>query len=159
MLYEVNHVTTFAYSSPVSESVIELRLQPVSDRRQRCLEFELSAGGALRFRFDTDQVQPMRFSAAPALKSNLLSRQPFAQVNEETREVDATGEPVPVWLIEELLKLTGARQTVFSLQAGDILMLDNSRTMHGRKPYTDPGRRVVTLCTWLGPGDGDASAC
>jgi transglutaminase-like putative cysteine protease len=39
--YAIRHVTRFAYSSPVSESVMELRMQPRSEGRQRCLQFDL----------------------------------------------------------------------------------------------------------------------
>ena len=39
MRYTVRHVTRFAYESPVAESVMEVRMQPRSDGRQRCLHF------------------------------------------------------------------------------------------------------------------------
>ena len=39
--YAIRHATRFAYASPVSESVMELRMQPRSEGRQRCLQFEL----------------------------------------------------------------------------------------------------------------------
>ena len=40
--YRVRHLTKFAYSAPVSESVMELRMQPLSGARQRCLRFDVS---------------------------------------------------------------------------------------------------------------------
>src|SRR5512139_3240839 len=39
--YAIRHVTRFAYTSPVSESVMELRMQPRSEGRQRCLQFDI----------------------------------------------------------------------------------------------------------------------
>jgi transglutaminase-like putative cysteine protease len=39
--YAIQHVTRFAYATPVSESVMELRMQPRSEGRQRCLQFDL----------------------------------------------------------------------------------------------------------------------
>jgi len=41
MLYSVRHITEFNYSKPISESLMELRLQPRSDDLQRCLSFRL----------------------------------------------------------------------------------------------------------------------
>ena len=40
--YLINHTTRFRYSATVSESVMELRMQPRSEGTQRCLSFELS---------------------------------------------------------------------------------------------------------------------
>lgn len=42
MIYSIFHVTKFRYSAPVSESVIEVRMQPRSEMSQRCLNFELT---------------------------------------------------------------------------------------------------------------------
>lgn len=39
--YAIRHVTHFSYASPVSESLMEVRMQPRSDGAQRCLRFEL----------------------------------------------------------------------------------------------------------------------
>jgi transglutaminase-like putative cysteine protease len=42
MLYSIRHLTKFAYSVPVTESFLEVRMQPRSEGTQRCLEFELT---------------------------------------------------------------------------------------------------------------------
>ena len=39
--YAIRHLTRFTYASPVSESVMELRMRPASDATQRCLQFEV----------------------------------------------------------------------------------------------------------------------
>lgn len=41
MIYLVRHITGFRYDPAISESVMEVRLQPRSDTRQRCLTFSL----------------------------------------------------------------------------------------------------------------------
>lgn len=41
MHYRIFHITKFAYSSPVTESVMEIRMEPRTDDRQRCLNFNL----------------------------------------------------------------------------------------------------------------------
>lgn len=42
MYYSIMHKTRFRYSSPVSESVTEVRMQPRSEGSQRCLNFKLT---------------------------------------------------------------------------------------------------------------------
>jgi transglutaminase-like putative cysteine protease len=42
MQYVVRHLTRFIYSAPVSESVMELRMQPLERERQRCLRFDVT---------------------------------------------------------------------------------------------------------------------
>ncbi len=42
MFYSIRHLTKFRYSGPVSESVMELRMQPRTEGAQRCLTFQVS---------------------------------------------------------------------------------------------------------------------
>ena len=42
MRYTVYHLTHFRYDAPVSESVMEVRMQPRTESMQRCLRFELA---------------------------------------------------------------------------------------------------------------------
>ena len=42
MRYTVYHLTHFRYDAPVSESVMEVRMQPRTESVQRCLRFELA---------------------------------------------------------------------------------------------------------------------
>src|SRR5579871_2311551 len=41
MYYAVKHETTFRYSDPISESVMEVYMQPRTEGIQRCLRFNL----------------------------------------------------------------------------------------------------------------------
>jgi transglutaminase-like putative cysteine protease len=40
--YVIRHTNRFTYTEPISESMMEARMQPRSDGRQRCLRFELA---------------------------------------------------------------------------------------------------------------------
>jgi transglutaminase-like putative cysteine protease len=42
MHLSINHVTKFRYSAPITESIMELRMQPLSEGPQRCLKFDHS---------------------------------------------------------------------------------------------------------------------
>jgi transglutaminase-like putative cysteine protease len=46
--YSIRHLTKFRYDHPVSESVMEVRMQPRSDTDQRCLAFSLSVSPRCR---------------------------------------------------------------------------------------------------------------
>jgi transglutaminase-like putative cysteine protease len=54
MNYTIRHVTKFAYEAPISESVMEARMQPRSDGRQHCIRFGLSTTPASHVRMYQD---------------------------------------------------------------------------------------------------------
>jgi transglutaminase-like putative cysteine protease len=54
MHYTIRHVTKFAYESPISESVMETRMQPRSDAQQHCIRFGLSTTPSARVRMYQD---------------------------------------------------------------------------------------------------------
>ena len=54
MHYTIRHITNFAYEAPISESVMEARMQPRSDAAQRCLRFGLSTAPSSRVRLYQD---------------------------------------------------------------------------------------------------------
>jgi hypothetical protein len=41
MFYTIRHLTKFRYSAAVSESIMEVRMQPRTEAMQRCLNFQL----------------------------------------------------------------------------------------------------------------------
>jgi len=42
MYYALTHLTRFTYSEPITASVMEVQMQPRSDRNQRCIEFDMT---------------------------------------------------------------------------------------------------------------------
>jgi transglutaminase-like putative cysteine protease len=56
MYYAVRHVTRFRYSSPISQSVMELRMEPRSEKGQRCLNFQLALNPTARLMFYRDYL-------------------------------------------------------------------------------------------------------
>jgi transglutaminase-like putative cysteine protease len=55
LLYTIRHATKFAYDEPITESVMEARMQPRSDALQRCLRFALSTTPASSVMMYQDQ--------------------------------------------------------------------------------------------------------
>src|SRR5580765_269789 len=54
MQYTIRHVTKFTYDEPISESVMEARMQPRSEASQHCLRFGLSTTPTSRVRMYQD---------------------------------------------------------------------------------------------------------
>lgn len=48
MQYLVRHLTRFVYTAPISESIMELRMQPLELERQRCLRFNVTTSERAR---------------------------------------------------------------------------------------------------------------
>ena len=46
--YSIRHITRFNYDVPVSESLMEVRMQPCTEGLQRCLRFELAVAPRAR---------------------------------------------------------------------------------------------------------------
>ncbi|MET0269591.1 MAG: TauD/TfdA family dioxygenase [Sphingomonas sp.] len=92
--------------------------------------------------------RPM-FVDAPAFGNFLL----FARFNNNRPDYPVLddGRPVPeAWL--QAIRLAGERITVpIAWRRGDVLMLDNSRFMHGRTAITDAGeRKIASFFGYLG---------
>lgn len=56
MFYSIRHVTRFRYSAPISESVMELRMQPRTEGGQRCHTFKLQTTPRARLQGYTDYL-------------------------------------------------------------------------------------------------------
>src|SRR4051794_27514819 len=56
MRYSIRHLTKFVYSVPVTESFLEARMEPRSERNQTCLEFELVVRPRAKVQSYTDSL-------------------------------------------------------------------------------------------------------
>jgi transglutaminase-like putative cysteine protease len=73
MRYTVRHVTQYRYTSPVAESVTEVRMQPVTTVRQRCLAFRLQVQPlATLFTFQDHQGNHVHHFSQPAPHDELV---------------------------------------------------------------------------------------
>ncbi len=48
VFYSIRHLTRFRYSAPVSESILEIRKEPRTEGRQRCIDFKLLVSPSAR---------------------------------------------------------------------------------------------------------------
>src|SRR5258708_32697562 len=92
MHYSIHHLTKFRYSAPITESVMELRMQPCSDGAQRCLQFDLFAAPHCRAHLvsrSSEQCNPsLRYSQsayATDHHSQGTFRNPLSRSNANSR--------------------------------------------------------------------------
>src|SRR6188768_3273958 len=94
MRYTVRHVTRFTYESPISESVMEVRMQPRSDAMQRCHHFSLTTTPASRVMMyqDSDGNIVHHFNI-PARHSRMaVTAETLVECDEPKPLPDALGE-------------------------------------------------------------------
>jgi transglutaminase-like putative cysteine protease len=57
MYYQIEHITRFRYSQPISESVMEVHLQPRTEGIQRCMRFNLYTNPQARVQYHIDYLK------------------------------------------------------------------------------------------------------
>jgi transglutaminase-like putative cysteine protease len=86
MYYFIRHQTRFRYSQPVSESVMEIRMQPRAEWTQHCLSFEAVTSPRARLHHYRDHLGntvhhfnvPSRHRQLDLVASSLVDVEPFA---------------------------------------------------------------------------------
>ena len=63
------------------------------------------------------------------------------------------GEPIPSWILDECREVTNHLTAEIPWASGDIILIDNTRVMHGRRKITDPHRKIFTALGFLSPND------
>ncbi len=100
-------------------------------------------------RFDSSIV---RYFSYPALHKTLLSGElafgNFLLFARHYLKLDGIplfddGSVVPDWIVDAITEAAAPITFNTAWQAGDILILDNSRFMHGRNAIADPGDRLI----------------
>lgn len=99
--YTIHHHTRYRYSSEVSESTMEVRMQPRTDRQQRCLNFRLEVWPHAQVLATSDCMQnAIHYFDIPRSHSELLLRaQTLVMVQES--------EPLPEGLESSEWKALG----------------------------------------------------
>ena len=101
----------------------------------------LTIDGHLVRAFSRPAFHTPMFTKAPAFGNFLL----FARYQNGRRDVPLLddGTPVPADWVEAIKDVGDGLSAAVAWQAGDLLMLDNSRFMHGRNAILDPGARLI----------------
>lgn len=120
---------------------IEKRLPP-----HEKLEIEFD-GDTLDGVFQTLCVIPTKWGGLRAFCNSLLiyhfrDTSPFYPKTQYTPTL-GDGSPFPADVLQEITELAVARTHDLTWQTGDILIVDNSRFMHGRRAFTDTSRSIL----------------
>lgn len=59
------------------------------------------------------------------------------------------GSPIPSTVINTIQQLMNNLTEVIPWQSGDLVMIDNSRFLHGRRSFTDTKRRIYSLLSYM----------
>lgn len=103
-----------------------------------------------------NQVQLHHVSCLePAVRETLLSMYSPEELPRNVYYGD--GAPIEDSLMEEICELYRQNAISFRWQPGDILMLDNMLTAHGRNPYVGQRRIVVAMAEMCDADEGNRS--
>jgi hypothetical protein len=100
--------------------------------------FRFQQDGTLRMEFVTSAVHRTRWTGADAFTNSLTGPYPGTATFED-------GPPIPASVMAEIKAVHGRVIDQVAWQPGDLLMVDNSRFMHGRRAFADPQRDHLTL--------------
>jgi len=121
--------------------------------------FEWRADGSLRLTevrpattFHPLTGEEVWFNQAEAFHPSALSAEDYAALTaeggEESLRLNATygdGAPLEPAALAHIREVTRAAAVLVPLRAGDLLLLDNLLTCHGRMPYTGPRRILLAM--------------
>jgi transglutaminase-like putative cysteine protease len=114
MYVSITHLTRFTYSAPITDSMMEVRMQPLTDNCQRCLTFNLQTSPSARAIVQFDQYSnPVHFFGIPGSHQQLAVRaESLVEMHEHT--------PLPDGLSSDTwAALDGAKE---SLDLYDMLL-------------------------------------
>ena len=102
--------------------------------------------GAIRYRFETDAIHPTQFSEALAFANSLLG--PSNGYEPPTIEF-ADGTPIPEALWHTMAEATESVTQDVDWRSGDVVVIDNTRYMHGRRAILDDRRIIHNAQSYL----------
>jgi hypothetical protein len=100
--------------------------------------FRFQDDDTLRMEFVTSVVHPTRWTGAQTFTNSVTGPYPGVAAFED-------GTPIPPAVIAEIKGVHERLIDQVAWEPGDLLMVDNSRFMHGRRAFTDPQREHLTL--------------
>jgi alpha-ketoglutarate-dependent taurine dioxygenase len=114
-------------------------LYAVADRGADVV-FTEAADGSLTYEYSVYAAHPTRVSARTAWANSILG----PSFNYEAPEIRfADGSLIPDDVTAEYTAVTEQITEEIAWEDGDIVLIDNTRVMHGRRAITDPDRTIL----------------
>jgi alpha-ketoglutarate-dependent taurine dioxygenase len=101
----------------------------------------------VKYTINDDQSVTLAYVCSAVVKTKYGNEDSFANgiVNEQrTRKVIFEDDsPIPDAAIDEIKEVMDRLTVAISWQSGDLVMIDNSRFLHGRQAFTDSRRKIL----------------
>ncbi|MDJ0737830.1 MAG: TauD/TfdA family dioxygenase [Nostocaceae cyanobacterium] len=109
----------------------------------------------LSYKINPDQSVVLEYVCSAVVKTKYGHQNAFANSlvaeykNPRGVVTFADGSPIPSTVINQIQQVMNNLTEIISWQAGDLVMIDNSRFLHGRRSFTDTKRRIYSLLSYL----------
>lgn len=109
----------------------------------------------LSYKINEDQSVSLEYVCSAVVKTKYDHQDAFANSliseykNPRGVVTFADGSPIPSAVINQIQQVMNNLTEVIPWQSGDLVMIDNSRFLHGRRSFTDTKRRIYSLLSYL----------
>jgi alpha-ketoglutarate-dependent taurine dioxygenase len=108
---------------------------------------ELKPDGSIHYVFQVAAAHRTRFSERLAFANSILG----PSYNYEKPKITfADGTPISEQILAEISEVTGKFTENIEWQDGEVVLIDNTRVMHGRRAIKDPQRTIYNALSFLG---------
>jgi alpha-ketoglutarate-dependent taurine dioxygenase len=109
----------------------------------------------LSYKINQDQSISLEYVCSAVVKTKYGNQDAFANSliaeykNPRGVVTFADNSPIPSTVVNQIQQVMNNLTEVISWQSGDLVMIDNSRFLHGRRSFTDRNRRIYSLLSYL----------
>lgn len=140
--YVKHHFAHLAPSEEISQGMLDGVFGSIPGAVAR-----INADGSLFLSQAVYAAHPTFWSSEIAFANSIFT----PSHNYEAPQISFDNEgPIPQWLLEECREKSRDLTTEIPWKSGDIILIDNTRVMHGRRQITDPNRKLFTALGFLG---------
>jgi alpha-ketoglutarate-dependent taurine dioxygenase len=108
---------------------------------------ELNPDGSIHYTFQVSAVHRTLFGERLSFANSILGP---SYNYERPRITFADGSPIDGRLLAELAEVTESVTENIEWQDGEVVLIDNTRVMHGRRAIKDPVRTIYNALSYIG---------
>jgi alpha-ketoglutarate-dependent taurine dioxygenase len=132
------------HSKPLAQITLQDLLDQMDDPENTTIA--ANPDGSIHYAYRVGAVHTTQFSDRLAFANSILGP---SYNYEKPRITFADGSPLPEALLREIAEVTEAKTQNIEWQAGDIALIDNTRTMHGRRAILDADRVIYNALSYV----------